>query len=363
MITTPSWPQLAAPLLNAIALLLALGFHRNRAVMVLAILTCASLALGGFGHVLLVERGMEAARMFAPCLLLGAAAMPERRLRARRNLVLLGLLAIAVWLTLMAPAHIWPGLREAFPLGWLPWNSGTVAAGLVLVGAVFCMVRWIIQRSPMDAALSFVLVVSGIALLPSMQAGASSDLLAVAGAIALFAILLFSYNMAFVDGLAGVPNRRSLDEALTRLSGDYAVAMIDVDHFKAFNDRHGHGAGDRVLKAIAEQLKLTRGGDPYRYGGEEFCLLFTGTRARDAAQACEDLRARVAKLRVPVRSVPSGKRSPKAAGAAPAEVKVTISIGLARRANNSGDASDVLKAADRALYKAKAAGRNRVVDK
>ena len=362
MITTESWPLLAAPLLNAIALLLALGFHRNRAVMVLAILTCASLALAGFGHPLLDQRGIEAVRMFAPCLLLGAAVMPERRLLARRNLVLLGLLATGVWLTMMAPAHIWPGLREAFPLGWLPLQSGTVAAGIVLVGAVFCMVRWIIRRSPMDSALSFVLVVAGIALLPSMQAGAASDLLALAGAIALVAILLFSYRMAFVDGLAGVPNRRSLDEALARLGGDYAVAMIDVDHFKAFNDRHGHGAGDRVLKAIAEQLKSTRGGDPYRYGGEEFCLLFTGARARDAAKACEDLRVRVAGMRVPVRSMPSGKRSAKAARPASSDVKVTISIGLARRTGRSSEASAVLKIADRALYKAKASGRNKLVE-
>ena len=95
------WPTLAAPLLNGIALLLALGFRRNRAFMILAIMTCTALGLAGFGSALLAERGIEAFRMFAPCLLLAAAVMPERRLLAKRNLLLLGLLALAIvsWLT------------------------------------------------------------------------------------------------------------------------------------------------------------------------------------------------------------------------------------------------------------------------
>ena len=92
MISTEFWPTLAAPLLNGIALLLALGFRRNRAFMVLAILCAASLGLSGSGSAMLFERGIEAFRMFAPCLLLATAAMPERRLLARRNLLLLSLL-------------------------------------------------------------------------------------------------------------------------------------------------------------------------------------------------------------------------------------------------------------------------------
>ncbi len=355
------WPALAAPLLNGIALLLALGFRRNRAFMVLAIVSCASLGLAGFGSALLFERGIEAFRMFAPCLLLAAAAMPERRLLARRNLLLLSLLGLAVWLTLSAPAHIWPGLRDAFPLGWLPWRSGSIAASIVLIAAAVCVVRWILLRAPMEAALAFILVLAAIALLPVTRIGGASELLAISGVIAIAAILFASYRMAFVDGLAGLPNRRALDEELVRLSGDFALAMVDVDHFKKFNDQHGHAAGDRALKAVADQLKITRGAKAFRYGGEEFCMLFTGARVGQANEACEDLRKRVAAMRVRIRSNTSEKSKQTAKRKEPTEVKVTVSVGLAERAEDLRSASEVLKAADKALYAAKGKGRNRVV--
>ena len=355
------WPTLAAPLFCGIALLLALGFRRNRAFMVLAILSCASFGLAGFGMALLFDRGIEAFRMFAPCLLLAAAAMPERRLMAKRNLLLLSLLALGVCLTLFAPAHIWPGLRDAFPLGWLPWRSGSVAAAIVLIAAAVCVTRWIVLRAPMEAALGFILVLVGIAMLPVTRIGGASELLAIAGAFAVLAILFASYRMAFVDGLAGLPNRRALDEELARLSGEFALAMVDVDHFKKLNDQYGHAAGDRALKAVADQLRATRSASAFRYGGEEFCLLFTGARVDQALDACEDLRTRISEMRVPIRSNPPSKRTKVAKRKDSTQVKVTISIGLAERSDNLRSATEVLKAADKALYTAKSKGRNRVI--
>ncbi|MGB0132891.1 diguanylate cyclase, partial [Dokdonella sp.] len=251
MSTTQFWPGLAAPLFNAMALLLALAFHRNRAAMVLALLTLVSLGLSGLGDPRLDERGAEAARMFAPWLLLWAAAMPERRLFARRNLVLLGLLAVSTWLTLDAPAHLWPGMRALLPLGWLSWKSGLVAAGIVLTAALLCLWRWLRLRTSMEFSLGLILLIVGVALLPQVPDTAKSSLLTLCGVLALLAILHASYRMAFVDGLAGLPNRRALDEALARLSGDFALAMVDVDHFKIFNDRNGHAAGDRALISVA----------------------------------------------------------------------------------------------------------------
>ncbi len=358
---TGYWQLLAAPLLNAIALLLALGFRRNRAVIVLAILTFSSLALGGV-IVSESERGTEAARMFAPWLLLAAAALPERRLLARRNLILLLLLAIAVWLTLAAPAHVWPGLRRALPFGVLPWSAGAVAATLTFIAAGLCLLRWVLHGAPMEVGLCLVLGVVGLALLPALQIETARQAFAVAGAGAFAAILYASYRMAFVDALAGLPNRRALDEALARLSGDYALAMVDVDHFKQFNDTHGHDAGDRVLRSVAQQLRATRGGHAFRYGGEEFCLLFTGTRMQTARQACEEVRERIEQMRVSVRSAPAKPRRGQATKRHdPSDVQVTVSIGLAERNAELRFAGDVLKAADTALYKAKAKGRNRVV--
>jgi GGDEF domain-containing protein len=285
---TGFWPPLAAPLLNAIALLLALGFHRNRAVLVLTILTFSSLALAGMTAPEQLERGADAARMFAPWLLLAAAALPERSLLARRNLFLLLLLAIAAWLTLAAPPHVWLGLRGALPLGALPWSVGAIAAALTFTAAGLCVLRWILIGAPMEAGLGIVLVLAGCALLPVLQLDAVRTSLALAGLCSLGAVLYASYRMAFVDALSGLPNRRALDETLARLSGEYAIAMVDIDHFKQFNDSHGHDAGDRVLQAVAQQLRRTHSGRAFRYGGEEFCLLFTGARVRDAATACEE---------------------------------------------------------------------------
>jgi diguanylate cyclase (GGDEF)-like protein len=362
VIATDFLPPLAAPLLNGIALLLALGFRRNRAVIVLAILTFSSLALAGVVVPEQGERGTEAARMFAPWLLLAAAAMPERRLLARRNLVLLLLLAIAVWLTLAAPVHVWPGLRSILPFGVLPWSAGAVAATLTFLAAALCLLRWVLHGAPMEAGLTLVLGLVGLALMPALHQDAARFAFALAGAGALSTILYASYRMAFVDALAGLPNRRALDEALARLSGDYALAMVDVDHFKQFNDTHGHDAGDRVLQFVAQQLRGTRGAGAYRYGGEEFCLLFTGARVQTAKHSCEEARERIEQMRVRVRSTPSKPRRGEAAKRNdPSEVKVTVSIGLAERSAELRAAADVLKAADTALYKAKAKGRNRVV--
>jgi diguanylate cyclase (GGDEF)-like protein len=355
------WTRFSAPLLIGVALLLAFAFHRNRAVMVLSILVCVSLAFADPGGVAWNQRAGDAVRMFAPWLLLAAAAMPERRLQAKRNLLLLGLLALAVWLSLAATPQLWISMRDALPLGWLPWNSASVATALIVLAALLCLMRWSRSRPPLDLALGCVLLLTAIALLPNVSRGAASDLLLLSAALILVAILHAVYRMAFVDGLAGLPNRRALDEALMRLSGDYVLAMIDVDHFKAFNDRHGHDAGDRALKVISAELSATRGATAYRYGGEEFCLLFADSSTRAATAICNDLRERVARLRIAVRAVASGKRRTQSARAETGAVRVTISIGLAQRGKALREAAEVLKAADKALYKAKANGRNRVV--
>jgi diguanylate cyclase (GGDEF)-like protein len=359
---TGFWSPLAAPILNGIALLLALGFRRNRAVLVAAVLICASLAVAGIVGNAAADRGSDAVRMFAPWLLLAAALTPERRLLARRNLVLLFALLVAVWLTLAAPAHVWPGLLAALPLGVLPWGPGAIAATITFVAAGLCLLRWILSGAIMEAGLGIVLVCAGCAMLPAVPLDGTRIALALAGAASMFAVLFASYRMAFVDALSSLPNRRALDEFLARLSGTFAVAMIDIDHFKQFNDTHGHAAGDRVLHAVAQQIRHANGGRAFRYGGEEFCLLFTGSRVRDAEKSCEEARAHIEVTRVSIRSAPKRKRQGQAVRKIDAtDVHVTVSIGIAVRDAHSRAVSDVLKAADQALYRAKAKGRNRVV--
>lgn len=175
-----------------------------------------------------------------------------------------------------------------------------------------------------------------------------------------------SYNMAFRDELTGLPSRRSLNENLNGLGSRYALAMLDVDHFKKFNDTYGHDVGDQVLKVVARRMMEVRGGGkPYRYGGEEFTIIFPGKSAREAVPELEKVREAIAGYQLAIRSSerPTDKnvgKSQRGRGAKASAVSVTISIGVAERGAALPTSRDVLKAADMALYKAKNQGRNRV---
>ena len=152
------------------------------------------------------------------------------------------------------------------------------------------------------------------------------------------------------DALSNCLNRRTFNEAVQQLAGDRSSArgcvflLIDIDHFKAINDRHGHLAGDRIITLVAAELGRQLDADMplFRYGGEEFAVLLAD-HAPDAAHAvAERLREAVAKA--DFQGVP-----------------VTISIGLAAWRRGEGSITAALDRADRALYDAKRAGRDRVV--
>lgn len=163
-----------------------------------------------------------------------------------------------------------------------------------------------------------------------------------------------------VDALTGVANRRAFDQALqaewsrARRSGQgMALLMVDIDHFKAFNDRFGHPLGDACLRAVATALSgcATRGSDVVaRYGGEEFAVVVSGTTRDGALALAETMRLAVERLRLATAD-PIGS------------VGVTLSIGVAHVAQiASADPAALLAATDAALYEAKRAGRNRVVE-
>lgn len=164
-------------------------------------------------------------------------------------------------------------------------------------------------------------------------------------------------HIAGHDPLTGLVNRMVFDpmlahehERVRRLGGDhrYAVAMLDLDHFKSINDQHGHATGDRVLVEVAQRMQaFLRGMDvAARYGGEEFAVLFPGASAQEACQALERLRDDLEHN--PVR----GKGF---------HVGVTISAGVAEYGPHAGRAEHLLAQADAALYQAKQAGRNQIV--
>jgi diguanylate cyclase (GGDEF)-like protein len=157
--------------------------------------------------------------------------------------------------------------------------------------------------------------------------------------------------LARFDVVTGLANRHSLDEYLrTRPDGDAAVLLIDVDHFKLYNDHYGHPGGDQCLRSIGEILgraPLDRG-IVARYGGEEFIVILGGAASRDAAAVAEGIRARIN-----AQALPHEGRGPGAA--------VTVSIGVAAGpANGEQEMLHLIRRADTALYGAKAGGRDQV---
>jgi len=190
--------------------------------------------------------------------------------------------------------------------------------------------------------------------------------LTAAGVIVTVAVLQDSYGLAFRDELSGLPGRRVLNERLMGLEGNYTIAMVDVDHFKAVNDTWGHDVGDQVLKLVASRLRrVGGGGKAYRYGGEEFTIVFPGKRMREILPRMEALRKDIDTYRMQIRTADdprSGQGGPvrDAADAAAILISVRVSIGVAEKNVRLATPHAVIKAADEALYRAKTAGRNRV---
>jgi GGDEF domain-containing protein len=172
--------------------------------------------------------------------------------------------------------------------------------------------------------------------------------------------------MAYDDDLTGLPARRALNEALARLRGIYTVAMVDIDHFKRFNDEHGHDVGDQILRMVGARVGEVRGGGrAFRYGGEEFAVLFPGSSLEEAMPHLEAIRASIEGYRMAVRAPDrpkSGEKGAKLRGDSSPEnhLSVTVSIGACGPKKKARAPAQLIKAADEALYRAKQGGRNRV---
>lgn len=184
-----------------------------------------------------------------------------------------------------------------------------------------------------------------------------------AGLLMIICIIQNSYSMAYWDELTDIPGRRALREEMMKLSGNYVVAMADIDFFKKFNDKYGHDVGDQVLRMVASKLdQVAGGGKAFRYGGEEFVIIFSGKKLTDALPHLEKLREKIAQADFSVRGQDRPKK--KAQKINPAQpvkkTSVTVSIGAAEKSRARENAQEVLTAADKALYRAKKNGRNRV---
>jgi diguanylate cyclase (GGDEF)-like protein len=350
--------------------LLALRFQRSR--LVLALLALA-----------FVEWGLDRTRMgdvgrfvwqtaaeLLPLNLAAVMLMSERGIFTRTGLARILVLLAQVGV-IGAVARYAPGRGAAivdytpFPAEWFAWTplaqlpfiAFVVAAGLIVAGLV-------LKATATGRAFPWALVAAFLALHSVDTPVAATIYGSTAGLILVVAVIEASYLMAYQDGLTGLPARRALNEALHQMNGKFTIAMVDVDHFKKLNDRYGHDVGDQVLRMLASRLgKISNGGRAFRYGGEEFAILFPGDGVEECLPELEELRRSVEDVKFTVRRRLQRRRKPANGGGngkKRPQITVTVSIGAAE-SNGRQDAPElVVAAADRALYRAKDAGRNRV---
>jgi diguanylate cyclase (GGDEF)-like protein len=217
-----------------------------------------------------------------------------------------------------------------------------------------------VRRTKVEQGLFWAL----IAIVLGVSANAEALLLyaGTAGLVLVFAVLEHGYDIAYRDELTGLLGRRAFTTMTENLGRTYAFAMCDVDHFKKFNDTYGHDVGDDVLKMVAAKLSdVEGGGRVFRYGGEEFLVVFRGRSAIEAKPFLESVREAIAETGLVLNRHDRPSRRSRRPGADPEKrraVTVTISVGVADKSIRHSTPDLVLDAADSALYAAKAAGRN-----
>jgi len=361
-------------------------FNRGRALIMLISLLAAfagySLAMDPDPDNFAVRAVATAFSVIVPFNVLLASWFPDGGVRQHRNYrwLLLGLaeILIVLWIAYAGRSSLsGTAWHDVLKLRLLKPDPVPLAAQALIAAAfVAALLRAWPRRGPkelrkeprpVDIGIAAALVAFLVACWWRESPGVFSVFIAAAGVMLLVAVLQESHRLAFRDELTNLPSRRALEERLPALGPSYAIAMIDVDHFKQFNDAHGHHVGDQVLKLAAARLaRIEGGGQSYRYGGEEFCVLFPDRTLKEAWPHLEKLRKDIEDYKIAVR----GGDRPKAreAGsrlraARPPEktLSVTVSIGVAERDDTLIRPALVIRAADEALYRAKRAGRNRVM--
>ena len=266
------------------------------------------------------------------------------------------------------PSWAW---QPILPGGLAPWSGlsdATVLAGIASLTLTLAMGSR--RDHPVEKGLFWVLITVLVALAGGAESDTSTFYLMVAGLILHIVVLETSHAMAFRDELTGLPARRSLWRELDSAGRLYAVGMVDIDHFKQFNDQHGHDIGDQVLRLVGSCLgRVTGGGKAFRYGGEEFAIVFPGKDRDHAYGHLEVLRKTIEESEFTVRRLVRRRRQSKATKTKKTttrrkqptvKLSVTVSIGVAERSKQNPTDEAVVKAADRALFRAKKKGRNRV---
>jgi len=359
--------------------LLALRFNRSRVFFSLLLILGLYLVLG-------LRPGVNeftgrwlilAVSLLLPLNLLLLSFFRERGIFTSHGSVRFAFLAMQVVL-------VWWLIKDA-NLNWLNWLETSWLGVAWLVGLqhgisqtawFVCMlvVAWQVVRllrrpCLVESSVLATLTVAMLAITQNVNSTSSALLFGLAAVLLVITLVQESYGMAYMDELTGLPGRRAMMATLMSLGNKYSIAMLDIDHFKKFNDTHGHDVGDQVLRMVAGKIgQVTGGGKPARYGGEEFSVIFPGKSITEVMAHLEVVRQRIEESPFTLRGQDRPKKVPKKGTKKvtktrkPAEkqVSVTVSIGVAERGEDCTSPDTVMKAADKALYRAKSKGRNQV---
>ena len=410
----------------AAGLLLAWRFHSSRLLFVFLTLLLAHRAVEFFsgGRVAALGPGriaLEAVAFLLPLNFIVFAVLREWGLVVPALFPRLGLLFFeSVFVAIIcrpgettAPALLHPSFLGVFSGMRIP----TLALLAFAAAAVVLLLRFLLHGKPTESGMLWTLVAAFLSFQSGGVGSTATAYVATAALILISSIIENSYLLAYHDELTTLPARRAFNDALLRLEEPYAVAVVDIDHFKRFNDTYGHETGDQVLRLVAAKLAgVTGGGRAYRVGGEEFSILFSGKSVKDALPHLELLRSvieasrfhvrggqerrssfenrqpgsqggrskdgrsranraedfparesprerRSAERRADARRTPASRRRSTRVGlneTADHPLSVTVSIGVSEPDTKARAPEQVIQAADKALYRAKQSGRNRV---
>ncbi len=380
------WLTIAQPALSFLyysgilgGMLLAWRFHSSRIFLAIAVIFLAQQAASiSAGQPPFIAATFHALAVLVPVNFVLISLMQERGFTIES----VGPLAIVLFAQTLTVTVFCGAAARVRTLSAATMFPKYAVVAMVSVG-IFLVIRFIRNRKPVDNALVWSLAAFALALRSATSTRVATLYWAAGAFILATSIIENSYLLAYHDELTTLPSRRAYNDALLRLRTPYSIAVVDIDHFKRFNDTYGHDTGDQVLRLVASHLaRVTGGGEAYRCGGEEFNILFPGKSTAEVLDHLEQLRESIERAEFRTRGqddrrqLPRGpdRRNQKSRGRSrkadkirklaedkPASsLSVTVSIGVATSANDKSSPEAVLEAADKALYRAKDNGRNRV---
>jgi GGDEF domain-containing protein len=377
----------------AAALLLAWRFHSSRVMFALLTLLLAHRSLEFFanGRIVSAGTGRIAFEAIAVLLPVNLVLFSQARERGWAIPVIAPRLALLFFESVFMALICRPGetsgpwlLHAAFLKRdlflWTPIPQ--VALLAFSFGFAVLLLRFVMHPKPLESGLLWSLVASFAGLQAGGVGRIGSAYFATSALLLLSSIIENSYMLAYHDELTALPSRRAFNDALLRLEAPYAIAVVDIDHFKKFNDNFGHDTGDQVLRMVGTRLaEVTGNGQAYRVGGEEFSILFRDNSMKEVLPHLEALRVAIQESVFHLRGLPErrsadrgtdrrssrSRRVPSSqllrrarAEHSAQEFSVTVSMGVAEPSPGAKEVEQVIQAADKALYRAKRSGRNRV---